>query len=262
MAEVIDKRLGRREMAEEYAKRRTMILFDQVHKTYPNGVEAIRGLDFRIYDGEFVFLMGASGAGKSTLIKLLMKEEEPSEGRISVNGRFLARIRRSSVQKYRRNIGVVFQDFRLLERKTVFENVAFAMEILGAPRSEIEERVTLVLELMGLSSKKNEYPTHLSGGEQQRVALARAIINTPKILIADEPTGNLDPENSAQIMQLLMRINERGTTVLVATHEQDMVRSLNKRVIYLDHGLVDPNGFPLNSSFEDCTAESGVEDHA
>ncbi len=225
-------------MAEDLAKRRTMILFDQVQKTYPNGVAAIRGLDFRIYDGEFVFLMGASGAGKSTLIKLLMKEEEPSSGRISVNGRLLSKIRRGSVQKYRRNIGVVFQDFRLLERKTVFENVAFAMEILGAPRWEIEERVDLVLELMGLSSKKNEYPAHLSGGEQQRVALARAIINTPKILIADEPTGNLDPENAEQIMQLLMRINERGTTVLVATHAQELVRSLDKRVIYLDHGVM------------------------
>ncbi|MBP3392177.1 MAG: cell division ATP-binding protein FtsE [Clostridia bacterium] len=219
-----------------------MIWFDRVQKTYPNGVEAIRNLDFRIAEGEFVFLMGASGAGKSTLIKLLMKEEEPSQGRIFVNGRTLSKIRRSAIQKYRRNIGVVFQDFRLLERKTVFENVAFAMEILGASRSEIEERVGLVLELMGLTAKKDEYPTHLSGGEQQRVALARAIINTPKILIADEPTGNLDPENAEQIMQLLLRINERGTTVLVATHAQHMVQELGKRVIYLDHGVVGQDG--------------------
>ncbi|MBR5280588.1 MAG: cell division ATP-binding protein FtsE [Clostridia bacterium] len=219
-----------------------MIWFDRVQKTYPNGVEAIRNLDFRIADGEFVFLMGASGAGKSTLIKLLMKEEEPSHGRIFVNGRTLAKIRRGAIQKYRRNIGVVFQDFRLLERKTVFENVAFAMEILGASRREIEERVSLVLELMGLAAKKDEYPAHLSGGEQQRVALARAIINTPKILIADEPTGNLDPENAEQIMQLLLRINERGTTVLVATHAQHMVQELGKRVIYLDHGTVGQDG--------------------
>lgn len=245
-------------MADEFAKRRTMILFDQVQKTYPNGVEAIRKLDFRIYDGEFVFLMGASGAGKSTLIKLLMKEEEPSSGRISVNGRFLSKIRRGSVQKYRRNIGVVFQDFRLLDRKTVFENVAFAMEILGAPRWEIEERVELVLELMGLSAKKNEYPAHLSGGEQQRVALARAIINTPKILIADEPTGNLDPENAAQIMQLLMRINERGTTVLVATHAQELVKDLDKRVIYLDHGTMKDKKTSDGPIFE--TSESEVDD--
>ena len=223
-------------------KQKTMIWFDRVQKTYPNGVEAIRNLDFRIADGEFVFLMGASGAGKSTLIKLLMKEEEPSHGRIFVNGRTLAKIRRGAIQKYRRNIGVVFQDFRLLERKTVFENVAFAMEILGASRREIEERVSLVLELMGLAAKKDEYPAHLSGGEQQRVALARAIINTPKILIADEPTGNLDPENAEQIMQLLLRINERGTTVLVATHAQHMVQELGKRVIYLDHGTVGQDG--------------------
>ena len=229
-------------MALDFQKQKTMIWFDRVQKTYPNGVEAIRNLDFRIAEGEFVFLMGASGAGKSTLIKLLMKEEEPSQGRIFVNGRTLSKIRRSAIQKYRRNIGVVFQDFRLLERKTVFENVAFAMEILGASRSEIEERVGLVLELMGLTAKKDEYPTHLSGGEQQRVALARAIINTPKILIADEPTGNLDPENAEQIMQLLLRINERGTTVLVATHAQHMVQELGKRVIYLDHGVVGQDG--------------------
>lgn len=229
-------------MYMDVQKQKTMIWFDRVRKIYPNGVEAIRDLDFRIADSEFVFLMGASGAGKSTLIKLLMKEEDPSQGKIYVNGRTLSKIRRGAIQKYRRNIGVVFQDFRLLERKTVFENVAFAMEILGASRSEIEERVGLVLELMGLSSKKDEYPAHLSGGEQQRVALARAIINTPKILIADEPTGNLDPENAEQIMQLLLRINERGTTVLVATHAQHMVQELGKRVIYLDHGTVGQDG--------------------
>lgn len=240
-------------------KQKTMIWFDRVQKTYPNGVEAIRHLDFRIADGEFVFLMGASGAGKSTLIKLLMKEEEPSHGRIFVNGRTLSKIRRSAVQKYRRNIGVVFQDFRLLERKTVFENVAFAMEILGASRSEIEERVTLVLELMGLTAKKDEYPAHLSGGEQQRVALARAIINTPKILIADEPTGNLDPENAEQIMQLLLRINERGTTVLVATHAQHMVQELGKRVIYLDHGTVGQDGI-VQTEEESMTSEVDTDE--
>lgn len=228
---------------EEVAKQKAMILFHDVVKTYPNGVEAIRGLNFRIVEGEFVFLMGASGAGKSTLLKLLMKEERPTSGTVYVNGRSLDRIHFGAIQRYRRNVGVVFQDYRLLERKNVYQNVAFALEIMGYPKREIENRVNLVLELMGLSEKKKEYPFHLSGGEQQRVALARAVVNTPKILIADEPTGNLDPGNAEEIMQLLMRINERGTTVLVATHAQEMARKFNKRIIYLDHGLEDENMF-------------------
>jgi cell division transport system ATP-binding protein len=216
--------------------RKNMIFFDHVTKKYSNGVEAIKDLSFEIEKGEFVYLMGSSGAGKSTLIKLIMKEEKPTSGRIIVNARFLHKIRRSGIQKYKRNIGVVFQDFKLLKNKTVFENVAFAVEILGMRRSEINERVMAALELMGLAAKKNEYPQRLSGGEQQRVALARAIVNGPEILIADEPTGNLDPANSKEIMDMLMMINSRGTTVLIATHEKSLVQEYHKRIIQLDHG--------------------------
>ena len=220
----------------ETVRQRPMISFEEVSKKYQNGVEALRHLSFRIEEGEFVFLMGSSGAGKSTLIKLILLEERPSSGRIYVNTQNLEKIKRSQIQKYRRSIGVFFQDFRLLEKKTVYQNVAFAMEILGASRAEIDEKVNITLSLMGLSAKKKEYPTHLSGGEQQRVALARAIVNGPDILIADEPPGNLDPENSSEIMELLMKINSYGTTVLVATHEQGMALESGKRIIRLDHG--------------------------
>ena len=218
-------------------RRQTMILFKNVSKVYGNGVVAIQNLDMRIYKDEFVFLMGASGAGKSTLIKLLMKEEEPTEGKIFVNSRELSLIRKGSVQRYRRQIGVVFQDFRLLENKTVFGNVAFAMEIMGRSRKDIREKVDAALSLMGLSRKADEYPRNLSGGEQQRVALARAIVNSPRILIADEPTGNLDPANAEQIMNLLDLINSQGTTVIVATHAQEMARRMGRRILYLDHGV-------------------------
>lgn len=213
-----------------------MILFDKVGKKYQNGVEAIKELSFRIEEGEFVFLMGSSGAGKSTLIKLILMEERADSGRILVNFCNLDLLKRRNIQKYRRSIGVFYQDFRLLEKKTVFQNVAFAMEITGASRKEIREKVDITLSIMGLSAKRNEYPTHLSGGEQQRVALARAIVNGPDILIADEPTGNLDPENSEQIMTLLKMINARGTTVLVATHEQNLADESGLRIIRLDHG--------------------------
>ena len=191
----------------EASRQRPIISFEDVTKKYQNGVEALRNLSFRIEEGEFVFLMGSSGAGKSTLIKLILLEERPTSGRIYVKSRNVAQIKRAQIQTYRRSIGVFFQDFRLLEKKTVFQNVAFAMEITGASRKEIEEKVNITLSLMGLSAKKKEYPSHLSGGEQQRVALARAIVNGPDILIADEPTGNLDPENSGQIMELWMKIN-------------------------------------------------------
>lgn len=220
-------------------RRQTMILFKDVSKVYGNGVAAISNLSLRVYKDEFVFLMGASGAGKSTLIKLLMKEEDPTSGKISVNSRDLALIKRGSVQRYRRQIGVVFQDFRLLENKTVFGNVAFAMEIMGKSRREINEKVEAALSLMGLSKKADEYPRNLSGGEQQRVALARAIVNSPRILIADEPTGNLDPANAEQIMYLHELINSRGTTVIVATHAQNMARRMGRRILYLDHGVRD-----------------------
>ena len=220
----------------EASRQRPIISFEDVTKKYQNGVEALRNLSFRIEEGEFVFLMGSSGAGKSTLIKLILLEERPTSGRIYVKSRNVAQIKRAQIQTYRRSIGVFSQDFRLLEKKTVFQNVAFAMEITGASRKEIEEKVNITLSLMGLSAKKKEYPSHLSGGEQQRVALARAIVNGPDILIADEPTGNLDPENSGEIMELLMKINSYGTTVLVATHEQGMAEESGKRIVRLDHG--------------------------
>ena len=217
-------------------RNRPIIVFDNVEKKYQNGVEAVKNLSFKIEEGEFVFLMGSSGAGKSTLIKLILLEETPTAGKIFVNSHNVAKIRRSNVQKYRRSIGVFFQDFRLLDKKTVFQNVAFAMEITGASRKEIKEKVDITLSLMGLSGKRDEYPSHLSGGEQQRVALARSIVNGPGILIADEPTGNLDPQNSAEIMSLLKMINSYGTTVLVATHEQSMAEEMGMRVIMLNHG--------------------------
>lgn len=221
---------------EELVGKRPMILFDQVYKRYPNGVCALKDVSFRIDEGEFVFLMGSSGAGKSTLIKLLMKEEDATSGKIVVDGKYLKKVRGMRIPRYRRNLGVVFQDFRLLPKRSVFDNVAFPLEITGTSRSLIRRRVSLALSLVGMESKEKEYPIHLSGGEQQRVALARAIVNTPRILIADEPTGNLDPDNSNEIMSLLTHINQKGTTVLVATHEKDLVEQMGNRVIFLDHG--------------------------
>lgn len=232
-------------------RNKPMILFDKVGKRYQNGVEAIKNLSFRIEEGEFAFLMGSSGAGKSTLIKLILMEERADTGRILVNSCNLDNLKKRYIQNYRRSIGVFYQDFRLLEKKTVFQNVAFAMEITGASRKEIKEKVDLTLSIMGLLAKRNEYPSHLSGGEQQRVALARAIVNGPDILIADEPTGNLDPENSAQIMNLLKMINARGTTVLVATHEQNLVEESGLRIIRLDHGKnISENSDDLEEIFE------------
>jgi len=242
--------------------RRTMILFQNVDKIYSNGQKAIDNFNIRISAGDFVFLMGPSGAGKSTFIKLLMKEEDPTNGKIMVNGRDLARVRKGSVQRYRRNISVVFQDFRLLENKTVFGNVAFAMEIMGCSRAVIKENVKAALRIMGLENKAGEYPRNLSGGEQQRVALARAIVNNPRILIADEPTGNLDPENAWEIMKLFSRINERGTTVLVATHAAELVARMGKKIIYFDHGVIDENKSYGIMSHQNPVAEvtsSGME---
>ena len=231
-----DKQSTQKGLFKNEKRNLPMIIFDNVEKTYDNGVDAIKNLSFQIEEGEFVFLMGSSGAGKSTLIKLILLEETPTSGRIFVNSHNVSKIRKSRIQRYRRSIGVFFQDFRLLEKKTVFQNIAFAMEIMGASKKEITEKVDITLSLMGLTAKRNEYPGQLSGGEQQRVALARAIVNGPDILIADEPTGNLDPENSAEIMSLLQMINSYGTTVLVATHEQYMAEKMGKRVIVLNHG--------------------------
>ena len=213
-----------------------IISFDKVVKLYPNGVNALRGVSFKINRGEFVFLMGASGAGKSTMLKILLKEEDPSGGLAMVDGKNLKKVRGYKIPKYRRHIGTVFQDFRLLPKKTVFENVAFAMEITGASKRVIKHQVETALSLVGLSHEANELPAHLSGGEQQRVAVARALVNAPEIIIADEPTGNLDPENSEEIMHLLEEINRHGITVIVATHARKLAEDMGKRVIYLENG--------------------------
>lgn len=214
------------------------IVLEGVSKTYRNDVLALNDINIRIEKGEFVFVVGASGSGKSTFIKLIMKELEPTTGKVFVNGRDLLRLRRKQVPVLRRSIGVVFQDFRLLKDRTVFENVAFAQRIIGATKHEINQRVPEVLALVGLSEKIRSYPRELSGGEQQRVALARALVNRPTLLLADEPTGNLDPKNSWEIMELLDQINWNGTTVVVVTHNQEIVNMMKKRVIALHKGVL------------------------
>ena len=214
------------------------IVLEGVSKTYRSDVLALKDVNIRIEKGEFVFIVGTSGSGKSTFIKLIMKEIEPTEGKVFVNGRDLVRLRRKQVPILRRSIGVVFQDFRLLKDRTVFENVAFAQRIVGATKHEISKRVPEVLALVGLSEKIHAYPRELSGGEQQRVALARALVNRPALLLADEPTGNLDPKNSWEIMELLEQINRNGTTVVVVTHNQEIVNMMKKRVIALHKGIL------------------------
>ncbi len=213
-----------------------MIEIRNISKTYDNGSKALKDIDIRIQDGEFVFIMGRSGSGKSTLIRLLLKEAEPSSGRIIVNDMDLQKMPRRYIPKYRRRLGVVFQDFRLLKDRTVFENVAFAQRVVGASPRKIREEVPRMLKLVGLSSKYKSFPHQLSGGEQQRVAIARALINRPEVLLADEPTGNLDHENATEIMKLLERINALGTTVVVVTHSQEIVDQMGKRVITLNKG--------------------------
>lgn len=215
-----------------------MIVLENVVKSYPNGVGAINGISLHIKRGEFVFIVGASGSGKSTLIKLLLKELEPTEGRIRVNGMNLSRMKKRAIPQYRRKIGCVFQDFRLLKDRNVYENVAFAQRVIVTPTREIKKNVPAMLSLVGLAEKYKSYPRQLSGGEQQRVALARALVNSPDILLADEPTGNLDPKISREIMKLLEEINARGTTVVVVTHDQDIVNTLKKRVIRLQKGMI------------------------
>lgn len=215
-----------------------MIEITDLNKTYKAGNRALKHIDITIDDGEFVFIMGHSGSGKSTLLKLLLKEAEPTSGRIVVNDMDLGKMPRRYVPKYRRRLGVVFQDFRLLKDKTVYENVAFAQRVIGVPSRTIKETVPEMLRMVGLSSKYKFYPKQLSGGEQQRVAIARALINSPEILLADEPTGNLDAKNAMEIMALLEEINRRGTTVIVVTHSQEIVNQMGKRVIRLDHGML------------------------
>ena len=219
-----------------------MIEFIDVEKTYEQGNKALNGVSMQIEDGEFCFLVGPSGSGKSTIIKLITGELRPTAGSVHVNGYSLERIRKREVPYLRRTIGVVFQDFRLIANKTVYENVAFAMRVIGARPKEIRERVPYVLELVGLENKKDRHPGEMSGGEQQRLAIARALVNNPSTIIADEPTGNLDPARSFEIMSLLQEINNLGTTVLVVTHEKDLVETFSKRVIAIDEGIVVSDG--------------------
>ena len=214
-----------------------MIKIEGVSKTYGNGAPALTNLNLDIDDGEFVFVVGASGSGKSTFIKLLLKELNPTEGTITVDDVKLSKLRSRSVAKYRRKIGVVFQDFRLLQDRDVYSNIAFAQRVIGVAPREIKKNVSKVLALVGLSEKYRSNPNELSGGEQQRVALARAIVNKPQILLADEPTGNLDPENSWEIMKLLDKVNRQGTTVIVVTHNMEIVEKMNKRVITMKKGV-------------------------
>ncbi len=215
-----------------------LIRLTNVKKTYKTGVTAIQDLNLSINKGEFVFIIGSTGCGKSTLIKMLYREEKPTSGKIIVGGVDVGKLRNRKVYKVRRKIGVVFQDFKLLPKSTVYENVAFALEIFGVPKDEIHAKVLKVLELVGLKHKVKSYPSQLSGGEQQRVAIARAIVNGPKLLICDEPTGNLDPNTSMEIMRVLEEINKLGTTIIMVTHSIDIVKELNKRVIVLDSGRV------------------------
>ena len=219
-----------------------MIELTNVVKTYDPGVKALNGISMKIDDGEFVFLVGPSGSGKSTIIKLLTAELAPTSGSVLVNGFVLEKIRPRAIPYLRRTLGVIFQDFRLIENKSVYDNVAFAMRVIGAAESEIKKRVPYVLDLVGLENKGRRLPHELSGGEQQRVAIARALVNNPSVIIADEPTGNLDPSRSLEIMMLLEQINALGTTVMVVTHEKELVNRFTKRVVAINEGLIISDG--------------------
>ncbi len=215
-----------------------MIKLEHVSKSYSAGIPALNDVNLEIEDGEFVFIVGDSGSGKSTMIKLLLKELEPSEGTIYVNGKNLGKIRRRQIPKFRRNVGVVFQDFRLLKDRNVYENIAFAQKVIGESTRNIKKKVPSFLSMVGLAAKYRSYPKELSGGEQQRVAIARALINEPSILLADEPTGNLDNNNAWEIMKLLEEVNDRGTTVIVVTHNLEIVKVMKKRVITMQKGVI------------------------
>mgnify|MGYP003304987068 CR=1 FL=1 len=229
-----------------------MIEFTDVVKTYTDvGNDALRGVSMQIEDGEFVFLVGPSGSGKSTIIKLITGELRPTSGAVHVNGYSLERIRKREIPFLRRTIGVVFQDFRLIDKMTVYDNVAFAMRAIGASDAEIHDRVPYILELVGLENKIHRHPNELSGGEQQRLAIARALVNNPSTIIADEPTGNLDPARSLEIMELLQEINKLGTTLLVVTHQMDLVEQFGNRVISIDEGLVVSDGMEGYKVYED-----------
>ena len=215
-----------------------MIEFDKVSKHYENGTIALEDISLKVDKGEFVFIIGSSGAGKSTFLKLIIKEESASSGEITVNGRKLSTLKRKEVPYLRRTMGIVFQDFRLIEKMNVYDNVAFAMRAIGARNSEIKRRVPYILDLVNLSNKSKSYPSELSGGEQQRVGLARALVNNPALIIADEPTGNIDPALSYEIVDLLDQINKCGTTILMVTHEQELVNKFSKRVIEISNGKI------------------------
>lgn len=219
-----------------------MIRLIDIQKEYENGTRALKGISLRIDDGDFVFLVGPSGSGKSTIVKLITAEIPPTEGRLMVNGYNLNAISPRQVPGMRRTLGVIFQDFRLIERKTVYENLTFVMRVAGASPREIRKRIPYVLQLVGLDQKVKNRPSELSGGEQQRVAIARALVNNPSVIIADEPTGNLDPQRSLEIMMLLERINELGTTVLVVTHEKGLVNRFSKRVVAIENGRIISDG--------------------
>ena len=219
-----------------------MIQFTDVTKSYTEGNTALNGVNLQIEDGEFVFLVGPSGSGKSTIMKIITGELRPTSGQVHVNGYNLESIRKRDIPYMRRTLGVVFQDFRLIPNMTVYDNVAYAMRVIGARETEIKERVPYVLDLVGLTGKERRRPTEMSGGEQQRLAIARALVNNPSTIIADEPTGNLDPARSFELMSLLQEINNLGTTVLVVTHEQELVRHFDKRVIAIDEGFVISDG--------------------
>ena len=228
-----------------------MIEFVDVVKSYSVGTHALRGVSMQIEDGEFAFLVGPSGSGKSTIIKLITGELKPTSGTVHVNGYSLERIRKREIPYLRRTVGVVFQDFRLIDSKTVYENVAFVMRAVGAREQQIRERVPYVLELVGLETKSRRHPTELSGGEQQRLAIARALVNNPSTIIADEPTGNLDPARSLEIMNLLQEINKLGTTLLVVTHEMNLVQQFGNRVISINEGLVVSDGMEGYRHYEE-----------
>ncbi|HYW27253.1 MAG TPA: cell division ATP-binding protein FtsE [Terriglobales bacterium] len=217
---------------------RPVISFQQVWKTYPNGTDALRNICLTVPDGDFLFLVGASGAGKSSLVRLLIREEKPTHGRLLVHGHDLGGLRRRHLPHFRRQVGLVFQDFKLLPRMTVHENVAFALETLGESRRVIELEVDAALDIVGLAGMARNYPTELSGGEQQRVAIARALVHRPSLVIADEPTGNLDPETAWEITQILSRINAEGVTVLMATHNREIVDAMRRRVVALERGEI------------------------
>ena len=237
-----------------------MIKLEHVSKAYSAGIPALNDVNLNIEEGEFVFVVGDSGSGKSTLIKLLLKELEPTEGTITINGRKLNKIKRRQIPKFRRNIGVVFQDFRLLKDRNIYDNVAFALKVIGESNRSIKKNVPLMLSMVGLAAKYRSYPKQLSGGEQQRVAIARALINRPKILLADEPTGNLDNNNAWEIMKLMEEINNNGTTVVVVTHNLEIVKAMNKRVVTMKKGvIVDDSADSMDYELE-STGENQDED--